>query len=139
MQCRYAGHCLRFYSVAEHSWLMSFTVSPENALCALLHDATEAYLVDVPRPIKGLLGNYREHEDKLYISIAKRFGLPETIPDEVHDHDKRMLKTEMRLNMAMPPEDWTVEIDELPDVHLYNFAPTEAKGYFLSRFRQLNK
>src|SRR5690606_29748913 len=62
MQCRYAGHCLSFYSVAEHSVLLSQHVAEPFRRWALLHDASEAYLVDVPRPIKGDLSNYRAVE-----------------------------------------------------------------------------
>jgi hypothetical protein len=50
--CRYGGHSSRFYSVAEHCVLMSHAVAPEHALWALLHDATEAYLGDMIRPLK---------------------------------------------------------------------------------------
>lgn len=55
MLCRYGGHVRRFYSVAEHCVLMSHAVAPEHALWALLHDATEAYMVDLPRPINRIL------------------------------------------------------------------------------------
>src|SRR4051812_20612492 len=52
MLCRYGGHVSRFYSVAEHCLLMSEAVAPEHALWALLHDATEAYMGDMVRPLK---------------------------------------------------------------------------------------
>lgn len=51
-ECRYAGHCSKFYSVAEHSVIISKLCSEENALTGLLHDGSEAYVKDLPRPIK---------------------------------------------------------------------------------------
>jgi flavin-dependent thymidylate synthase len=69
--CRYAGHCEQFYSVAQHSVYVSGMVPPEHALCALMHDATEAYLVDIPRPLKRMLAGYTVLEDRLWRVIAE--------------------------------------------------------------------
>src|ERR1035437_1784040 len=73
--CRYGGHVDRFYSVAEHCVLMSRAVAPENALAALLHDATEAYVVDVPRPLKRCLRDYAPIEAAVWRAIASRFSV----------------------------------------------------------------
>jgi hypothetical protein len=92
--CRYGGHCREFYSVAEHSFHASYLVPPEHALTALMHDATEAYLVDVPRPIKKYLTNYVEIEDELWRVIAGKWGMPAVMPQCVHDADVAMLFAE---------------------------------------------
>lgn len=101
--CRYGGHCDPFYSVAQHSIACSYMVSKKNALCALLHDATEAYLVDMPRPIKKQLEIYTELENNLYTVIAKRFDLPNSIPDEVHWADNEILNYEWYYFMENTP------------------------------------
>lgn len=85
--CRFTGHCRRFYSVAEHSINVSRTVSPSNALVALLHDATEAYLNDIARPIKVQLPEYQVWEKELWGHIARKFNVPVTIPQEVKEQD----------------------------------------------------
>lgn len=53
--CRFGGHC-RFFSVAQHCVQVAELVEPEQRLAALLHDAHEAYLGDVVRPLKKMLG-----------------------------------------------------------------------------------
>jgi len=98
-QCRYAGHCLQFYSVAEHCYHLWALASPENKHVALMHDATEAYLVDVPRTVKEALGDYRPLEHKYAEIIAKRFNLEYPWPEEVHDLDNRILLDERAQNM----------------------------------------
>jgi len=92
--CRYGGHVRRFYSVAEHCVLMSRVVAPEYALWALLHDAAEAYMVDLPRPLKRQFPDYRAAEDNLMAYICKRFDLPVMCPPEVKDADNRILLDE---------------------------------------------
>jgi hypothetical protein len=129
--CRFGGHCLRFYSVAEHSVLMARTVSPENKLWALLHDATEAYLVDVPRPLKPFLVGYREAEDKIAAAVCERFGLPLGMPAEVKRADTRILTDERQQNMAPAPKPWSTDTEPL-GVTLQFWSPEQAKREFLA-------
>jgi len=99
-QCRYAGHCLRFYSVAEHCRIL-WELAPDHAKFAcLMHDATEAYLIDVPRSIKEQLKEYKTIEAKLAKVIAEKFDIPYPWPEEVHELDGRILLDERAQNMA---------------------------------------
>lgn len=108
-QCRFSGHTTMFYSVAEHSIHVSNLCSREHALWGLLHDASEAYLQDVPSPLKtALFGErYREVEGQLMAAIVERFSLsPATLPAEVKQADLVLLKTEWR---DLMPHTATVE------------------------------
>lgn len=103
--CRYNGHCRWHYSVAQHSVYVSHRVPPGMELVGLMHDATEAYCADVPRPLKRFLANYAEIETGIWLAIAERFGLPLHIPEEVHQVDNAVLVAEMQQIMVHDP-DW---------------------------------
>lgn len=94
-QCRFGGHLPKFYSVAQHSLNCSFLIDePELKLAALLHDASEAYLLDIPKPIKSGLSNYKEIEDRLMKVIAERFGFEYPLNDKIKKADEQMLWVE---------------------------------------------
>ena len=131
MACRYAGHCIRFYSVAEHSVLLSRAVAPEHRLWALLHDASEAYLVDVPRPVKPFLTNYREAEDRLMAIVCQCFGLPPEIPAEVKRADSAILNDERAQNMRHSRHDWSIDPTPL-GVTLQFWSPHQAEAEWLN-------
>jgi len=136
--CRFGGHCLWFYSVAEHSIYASRLVSEELALTALLHDATEAYVADVPRPLKRNLSEYRAIEEGVWRAIAQRYGLPTELPQEIKDVDNGLLLTEQRFVMSSPPSPWSVE-GKPADVRPICLHPGEAERQFLRRFPELYK
>lgn len=78
---RYAGHSRRFYSVAEHS-VLTYNIAkklwPQDLdiqWAALLHDATEAYVTDLPTPIKVLLPNFNKLEHKIELQIIEKFNI----------------------------------------------------------------
>jgi len=102
-QCRFGGHLPQFYSVAQHSLICSQTVGDEYKLQALLHDASEAYLLDIPRPIKQGLSNYKEIEDKLMILIAEKFGFKYPLESPVKEIDNEMLQFEWEHLMLQKP------------------------------------
>ena len=75
MLCRFNGHIRRFYSVAQHSVLVSRLVEPEHALQALFHDAPEAYVGDMTAPLKKTMGDYQMLEAKIAINIRAALDL----------------------------------------------------------------
>jgi len=135
--CRYGGHLDRFYSVAEHCVLMSEWVAPENALAALLHDATEAYVVDVPRPLKRYLPEYRSIEDAVWNAICLRFHVAGDLPAEVKEADNRIILTErnaLMSNAGVWAQDGIVE--PLP-VAIVGWSPAEAELVYQGRLAEL--
>lgn len=136
--CRFNGHTREFYSVAQHSVLVSEIVAPEFALVGLFHDATEAYIGDVTRPLKNLLPDYRAIEARLQADIFKKLGLPEHIPAEVKTADLILLATEQRDLMPEHNDEWAIlkGIDLLPD-SIVPWSSEEAEEYFLDRYREL--
>lgn len=106
--CRFGGHCLDFYSVAEHSVYVSYVVPPEHALPGLMHDATEAYVTDVPRPLKrGLGAVYEEIEAGAWRAICAAFALPLELPECVKHADNAVLMAEKQQIMCSTPHPWS--------------------------------
>jgi uncharacterized protein len=135
--CRYGGHVDRFYSVAEHCVLMSGWVDPENALAALLHDATEAYVCDVPRPLKRQLPGYREIEDRVWFAIAYHFKVDLAIPPQVKEADNRILLTERDAMMPNTRYSWSQDGMEPLPVKVTGWEPRYAERQYLNRLREL--
>jgi hypothetical protein len=135
--CRYNGHLDRFYSVGEHCVLMSQAVEPENALWALLHDATEAYVGDMVRPLKLQQPAFVQAEDRVMAAICERFGLDLAMPAEVKAADSRIILTERAALISNGRHAWSVDgLDPLPVV-VRGWGPDEAERAYLARLRQL--
>jgi len=137
--CRYSGHVKEFYSVAEHcvilsEYVMLQTSDPAQALYALMHDASEAYLVDIPRPIKSHLKGYIELEKQITDQVMKKFNL---VHSSVADYgDTNIIKDESVLlhgNLS-----WVNMYDHL-GVNLYLWTPKEAENEFLKMFSKLRR
>lgn len=133
--CRYAGHCEYFYSVAQHSYFVSFEVPKEHALTALMHDATEAYCVDVPRPLKKYLTNYAEIEHGIWQAVATRYGLPIIMPECVHWADNAVLLAEKEQIMKESAP-WSISGDPAR-ILIQKWTPQFAEEMFLQRFKEL--
>jgi hypothetical protein len=137
--CRYTGHVDYFYSVAEHSVLISRALPRELALQGLLHDATEAYLGDMSRPLKYSLPDYKAIEELNWLAISEKFGLPKELHPLVKDYDIRICLDEREaLGMDRGNLDWAITGKPLR-VYLNRWLPAEAERQFLARYRDLTE
>lgn len=135
--CRYGGHVSRFYSVAEHCVLMSHWVAPEHALGALLHDASEAYLGDIIRPLKDGLPDYREVEFRAEWVIAQRFGLEVPLHPSIKEADTRIIADERQ---ALVPHQADFPSSRVPlGVKIKAWGPSLAKEMYLLRYYELTR
>jgi hypothetical protein len=139
LTCRYGGHVQRFYSVAEHCLLLSNVVAPEHALWALLHDATEAYVGDVIRPLKRNLPAYVEIENRLMEVICDRFGLDPVFPEEVRTADSRILHDERAALLGPSPRQWGAALESLKplDVEVRGLSSETVETLYLARLAGL--
>lgn len=136
--CRFNGHTNQFYSVAQHSVLVSQNVPQVHALAGLLHDATEAYLSDVISPVKPYPLNYQAIEDRLWHVIAERFDLSPTLPQTVKLADLRALAAEKRDVMPQHDKPWPTLNGITPFAEPINpLPPTLAKQQWTDRFQEL--
>jgi hypothetical protein len=140
-QCRFAGHTRVPYSVAQHSVLVSHAAAALDVragLWGLLHDASEAYLTDIPRPLKVLpsFAPYRIAERTLQTLIYGQFGCHGREPMAVHQADNDVLAVEFRDLMPHRPGDgWPRRADGAPAITPWLADKAEAE--FLLRFLEL--
>ncbi len=135
--CRFGGHSVKFYSVAEHLVHCASKAPAGFGLAALMHDASEAYLSDVIRPIKAHLTNYKTIEAELERVIAEKFGLPWPMPPEVKALDEAIIADEKEQACApSPPIAWSHwNNDTKPlGVTIQFWKPKRAEREFLRAF-----
>ena len=146
LKTRFSGHCSTFYSVAEHSILVAKQVPKELQLHALLHDAAEAYLPDVARPIKHRLMVakdtmhwFREVEERVLYTIAEAFHISSTpfFDSRIKEADNLLLSTEGHRLMG-GCNGWKDMPDPLP-IQGLGMAWYLAEDQFLSMFTHLWK
>ena len=142
--CRFGGHVPRFFSVAQHSVLVSDLLvewgRQELALWGLLHDAAEAYLGDLIRPLKLSVLGYAELEEKMMAAISIRFSLPPGLPSEVQRADNAILATEFRDLRGYATEkasEYAGGVHPRATIGIRPYCPEVAEDVFLSRYQQL--
>lgn len=112
--CRFGGQIEHFYSVAEHCVHCAEQAAADGAstdaqVAALLHDAAEAFLGDVVKPLKVMLGDYGAIERLMESVIAKKFGIGAQFAEVVKEIDRAMLIAERRRLFSQDSVVWTGE------------------------------
>ena len=149
-QCRYAGNIRRFYSVAQHSFLIAGALcrdgaKPEVVLAGLLHDAHEAYVGDIVNPVQQMLWHvspdarraFRELCRKLDDLICERAGLDATWLHDplVREYDARILIDERKTLLTdPPPRPWSVDVAGMVrlGVNIWPCTPDQARIAWLA-------
>lgn len=146
--CRFNGHTSKHYSVAEHCYRAHELVEPEHQLVTLLHDATEAYIGDMTRPLKLAMRGYAQDmavddvygqvEQRIWLAICERFDLEPELPDQVKEADMYMLAVERRDLMPEHPDAWEcIQGIELPAWHIKPWSAEEARDRYFQRLMSL--
>lgn len=144
-QCRYTGHTKQFYSVAEHSVLVSRLVEDlqlGDPFEGLMHDAAEAYLADIAAPWKVLLPDYKILEARVETPLREWAGLPVNLSPGVKRADWLALFIEARQLMPSRAEEWIAPEgikEQALDLHyeIRCFTPHFAKAQFRNRYLDL--
>jgi 5'-deoxynucleotidase YfbR-like HD superfamily hydrolase len=140
-QCRFNGQTRSFYSVAQHSLMVADLVAEPLRLSALLHDAAEAYLGDMVKPLKNLFPEFSTIEAQVMAIIGERFGIDLSHLDPaIKRADLIALATEKRDLMPHSTEDWAnlAGIEPLAAA-IEPMSPQDAKRAFLDAFAALQR
>lgn len=144
--CRYNGYTNDFYSVAQHSVLVSSILGDDLALSGLMHDASESMTGDMASPFKSLLPDFKFYEQKIESAICKYYSLPHPIPKEVMHADLVILRTEVRDLLDLSEEDfmsspnWAVahHLDPIPEI-IIPLQPKAAMQMFMDQYEKLSE
>jgi hypothetical protein len=150
-QCRYNGHCDGFYSVAEHSHIISRALENDHypreiQRLGLLHDASETYTGDIIRPLKNALRgqgfDLKPYELAIEETMSKALGLPWPWPEVIHEYDKRIVRDEKDTLKSTHDGDWMEDFG-IPKIGLgipiKGWEWKEAREKWLKRYHSLTR
>lgn len=138
--CRFGGHCKNFYSVAHHSIHVSRELSDETPrirLIGLLHDAGEAYLGDIPRPLKAKFDLFDQIEEQILDAVWSASEIHPPTDDEwgkVMAADDRLLAYEA--TNILEDGSWAESSRDL-GYALQSHSCEEIRNEFLARWESL--
>lgn len=124
---RFGGQARNHITVGEHSLTVASLVPPPYKYTALLHDAAEAYLGDIPKPLKNLLPDYQRIEKKFMEIIAEKFQFPYPIPELIKAADRQAIQREWAENVLSSREKRAIPDD------------LAVREEFLIRFREYER
>ena len=140
LQCRYGGQISDFYSVAEHSVLLAMYAEEElhasvlDCLQILMHDAPEAFMTDIPRPVKQYMPEYREWDHGINEAIRKWLSLEGIkTPDFQDEIDSRIIIDERAQLKSDSGLDWGHNLKPL-GLEMQKWHPRRAEIEFLMRY-----
>jgi len=116
---RFSGHTPKFYSVAQHCVNACLLAPEHESLDALLHDATEAYMLDIAKPLKNLLPDYSALEKKLEKVIAHKFQVFAMNFPTVKGIDAYLLEREFNGIINNDDNAWTHEFAKQEFLRFY--------------------
>ena len=138
LQCRFNGQVRVFYSVAQHSIIVMENLPRELQPFGLMHDAGEAYIGDMIRPLKISMPEFKAVEKLVDQAIAIKYGLvwDEDIEHVVKGADNIALMTERRDLLAPPPVPWTKRAEPMK-AKIKPWTAHDARDRFLKEFLRL--
>lgn len=135
--CRFTGQVKEFYSVAQHSCIICDYAPEHLKLIGLLHDGAEAYISDIPRPVKGIIKQIKELEIKIQIQIAEKFKLSFPYSGQIDILDGQLLLAEAD-QLFNHKVSWEIKgLDPLDVIIGECWTPPRAKKEFMNRFHRL--
>lgn len=144
MQCRYTGHCLVWYSVAEHCCLLCDYVKEQGRSARdqyemLMHDAPEFATGDISRPMKYGIPGLKPSLEHINVATAKAFGCQYPEPTWLKKLDARMICDERAQNMVDSGNDWNHDKLEPLGIKLKYWGQERAKAEFTRRYNRLTR
>jgi uncharacterized protein len=143
--CRFGGQCPHFYSVAEHcvhatALAISDGLVGDTIRAVFLHDAAEAYIGDMVKPLKVMMPQYADVERRMEASIEKAFNVDFLRwAETIKFFDRAMLKAEKTTMWPNDKEKWAgfSEIEDR-DISLRFWRPDQAEWQFLAMAKTLH-